>query len=103
MLDNKKDLRLTSDNDKDFDKEIEVVARQAPWLPKHDALPCPATQPREPKRTPLLKVADFKLQQAACKMGRAKCHVSIPAPPLTRARTKHAAAPTILTMSMRTP
>ena len=89
-FDNKKDLRLKPDKDKNYIvQETEVVTRQASWLPPQEHLPSTNSQPAMLKRIPLSKVANMKLQRAARQAqhqaGCAKQTVSLPAPPLMHA------------------
>ena len=104
-FDNKKDLKLPQDKDALIDQETEVCIQQPPWQPRQAAqLPPPAShdKPRT-RKIPLKRVPNARLERlkrkAALQAAARKSAGALPAPPLTRARAKLAAAPTLSSMS----
>ena len=104
-FDNKKDLKLPQDKDALIDQETEVCIQQPPWQPRQAAkLPLPARHDKaQTRKTPLKKVPNARLERlkrkAAQQAATRKPADALPAPPLTRARAKLAAAPTLSSMS----
>jgi hypothetical protein len=104
-FDNKKDLKLPQDKNALIDQETEVCIQQPPWQPRQAAqLPPPAShdKPRT-RKIPLKRVPNARLERlkrkAALQAAARKSAGALPAPPLTRARAKLAAAPTLSSMS----
>ena len=104
-FDNKKDLKLPHDKNAIIDQETEVCLKQPPWQPRQkEKLPRPARRrSASSRKIPLKKVPNVRLERLAKEAAIRKRAVALSAPPLTRARAKQAAVPTLSAMSMQTP